>query len=143
MSASLEKAVAELTAEIKRLRSALQIGPIGNIIPLTDNWQWKQIKLQSKVTLPYSLLPGESLTVVTDKELPSKRGFLHSVDLTTDSGNLYIEAVLYDPKGTELRLEGILSDWVLAGFDSNIVQAGDPVIRNAIVSPLARLASTN
>lgn len=119
------KAQSKLLKEISRKLDYTSFGfPL-----LSDKWLWQQF------TLPlFTVKANGTVTILTEKDLYAKQGFLHSLDLAASSGDLVVELKARDPTGNLLLITGSLQNFWLAGFNPRqSASAGDPIVVNTAV----------
>ena len=135
--AKLKKEIADAQAQLTNFKNFFDdIWLTGQAMPKSKNWGWRQISIQDKVgNLPFTLKSGQDILIASEGDLLSDHGYLHSLDLAANSGNLFVELVLHDKVGGTISFGGTLSDFRLAGFDENMVMAGDPVVRSTGAVP--------
>lgn len=122
----LLKALEDLKNETARLADAVELSGIG--FPKSKKWGWMQFDLGDKGTLPRTLAAKSYYTFITEKDLPSKYGYLHSLDISCDDEDLYVELQYNDARNNKQEIAGTLADFRSLGFNEMAVMPGDPVV---------------
>lgn len=108
----------------------------GHGLPLSKYWEWfqKSSTASTSSTLTTKVAKnGGSVDLVTDKELPSDYGYLHSFDIQVDSG-LFSGVVTYASGEKIFTVGGLFQNFWAADFSPRVpASAGDPIIVNQAI----------